>query len=565
LQTDASGIDYIAGFYEFSATDANLDEGATSITYGDANNSYAAHASIVAGGAGSVNSGQVALRVTGTSINDDGVRTTLDSEILISDITNLTADQYLETSKKWLGTITFELFIVSGVPTVYGADFNYGISKYEDFGNNDFTVQHFEVVGRSGAGSASNFDVTLFHHSSVGWTYAATGFVAGGDVVAQLSADHLTDDEINIGEYFAFKRANLNEPVSGANSEGVVISVSTSTGQAIEYLDAHVGVLGLSSNGITGAQGPAGSPTGFQGPGGPQGFQGNQGLQGVVGANSTIEGPQGNQGDTGVQGTQGVVGFQGVQGFQGDVGFQGDAGATGAVGDQGTQGPQGIQGTQGVQGVQGLQGVQGVQGFQGTTGFQGDVGAQGTEGPQGVAGLQGATGIDGAQGSAGDAGVQGFQGEVGEAGATGVQGPVVPTGPLPRYLTGTDAYVVASALGVTYGKAAGVGTITIPEGEDLYFARVNGTDADTVTDTFILRVTYAGAEYNNTPGDAQWPEVSVVDKSLEDFGGPTVVTPFPHNNGEGGVGLEYIALGSGSIDIRITAISFLKWAIIINQ
>jgi hypothetical protein len=118
---------------------------------------------------------------------------------------------------------------------------------------------------------------------------------------------------------------------------------------------------------------------------------------------------------------------------------------------------------------------------------------------------------------------------------------------------------------VTNGKAAGVGTITIPEGEDLYFARVNGTDADTVTDTFILRVTYAGAEYNNTPGDAQWPEVSVVDKSLEDFGGPTVVTPFPHNNGEGGVGLEYIALGSGSIDIRITAISFLKWAIIINQ
>jgi hypothetical protein len=244
LQTDASGSDYIAGFYDFDNADANLTQASLTVTYGSSTNPYAAHASIVAGGAGTVDTGVVGLRVTGTSIDDDGVRTPADSETIVGDITALSLNQYVE-GKKWIGAVTFELFVVSGAPTTYSLDFNYGFAKYEDFGNNDFTVEHFEVVGRAG-GNDSNFGVTLFLHGTAGWTYAATGFTPGGTALADLGTDHVTEDDLNNGEYFAYKRSNLNTLVNGADSQGIVICAATSVGQAVEYMDAHVGVTGLS-------------------------------------------------------------------------------------------------------------------------------------------------------------------------------------------------------------------------------------------------------------------------------------------------------------------------------
>jgi hypothetical protein len=210
LQSDQIGRDYLAGYYDFSETDANLDEGSTTINYGTTQVSYGAHAAIVAGGAGSVDAGQIGLRVTGTSINDNGVRTTSDSEVLTSDITSLSLNQYLETNRKWLGIITFELFVVSGAPTTYSLDFNYGFAKAEDFGSNEFTVQQFEIVGRAGS-TASDFNVTLFHHNGIGWAYAASGFVPGGTVIVELATDHNGDDHLANGDYFAYRHTGLSE------------------------------------------------------------------------------------------------------------------------------------------------------------------------------------------------------------------------------------------------------------------------------------------------------------------------------------------------------------------
>jgi hypothetical protein len=388
---------YLAGYYDWSATDANLTQASPSVTYGTALGSYAAHSGIVAGGPGSVDTGQVGLRVTGTSINDDGVRITSDSEVLTNDITSLSANQYLE-GKKWLGQITFELFVVSGTPTAYSLDFNYGFTKYEDFGNKDFVITNLEVVGLS-QGNDTDVDVILFHHKETGWTYAASGFSPGDGVICQMSADHLTDDEIFNGEYFAYKRANLSTAVMGADSEGVIIAVDTTSNNVFEYLNAHIGVAGL-SQGITGPQGPQGD-VGATGAG-PQGAQGDVGPTGV-GLQGSI-GPQGVAGETGVQGERGFQGFQGdigptgadstVAGPQGPTGIglqgpQGDIGATGA--DSSIPGPQGPQGATGV-GLQGPQGEAGPTGADSTIpGPQGPTGA----GVQGPAGPQGATGEDG--------------------------------------------------------------------------------------------------------------------------------------------------------------------------
>lgn len=232
---------YVGGYYDFNDADANLTQASATVTFGVVNNTYAAHACIVAGGPGTVvGGGQVGLRVTGTSITDLGVRTTSDSETIVNDITTLSLNQFVE-GKKWLGQITFELFVVSGAPTSYSLDFNYGYAKYEDFGNNDFILTDLECVGR-GAASDANFDIILYHHSTAGWTYAATGFAPGGTVIASLQTDHSTDNSPTNNVRFAYKRSGLTTVINGADSEGILVGIITSTGNAIETMDVHIGV-----------------------------------------------------------------------------------------------------------------------------------------------------------------------------------------------------------------------------------------------------------------------------------------------------------------------------------
>lgn len=232
------------GFYEFNAADANLDEGGTTQTFGTANISYAAHAFAVTGGAGSVNTGVVGLRVNGDSINDQGTRTAGDSETLIADITAVALDDYQETGKKWLGQHTYELFTVSGSPTVFSLDFNYGLAKYDDWFNTDFTITDIEAIGFAGAND-SNFDIKLMHHRISGWTYSAAAFtpITVANTVVSLVGDHSTDDQLASSQHMSWKRDNLSEVIDGADGEGFLIFISSSANNAIEYLNLHIGVI----------------------------------------------------------------------------------------------------------------------------------------------------------------------------------------------------------------------------------------------------------------------------------------------------------------------------------
>jgi hypothetical protein len=232
------------GFYEWSVTDANLDEGTTTQTFGTANVSYAAHAFAVTGGAGSTDAGVVGLRVNGVSINDQGTRTPGDTETIIADITAAALDDYQETSKKFLGQVTFELFTVSGSPTVFSLDFNYGFSKYDDWGNTDFTLTDIEAVGFSGAND-SNFDIKLMHHQSSGWSYSAAAFtpITAANTIVSLVGDHSTDDQLASSQHAAWKRDNLSTAINGSDSEGFLVFISSSANNAVEYFNLHVGVV----------------------------------------------------------------------------------------------------------------------------------------------------------------------------------------------------------------------------------------------------------------------------------------------------------------------------------
>lgn len=234
-----SGTYWRAGYYDAAAADVTLTQGSTTQTYGTANVPYAAHPFIVAGGAGSVDAGTVGLRVTGTSITDAGVLTGSDADTITTDITTLSADDYLE-AKKFVSTVTYELITTSGSPTTYSLDFNYGYAKYEDFGNQDFTIIGTEFVGLAGA-TDTNFGLVVYHHSDAGWTYHASAFEPGGTEIASMYDDMQPYDNLTNGIDFAWKRVGLNYYFEGADSEGVIVKIVCGANNSVQSMDIHIG------------------------------------------------------------------------------------------------------------------------------------------------------------------------------------------------------------------------------------------------------------------------------------------------------------------------------------
>jgi len=233
-----AGTYWKAGFYDWSSVDANLSQASATITYGTVGIAKAAHASIVASGPGVVDSGQVGLRVTGIEDSENGVQIAAQTGIVTEDITTLSADTYYETSEKFSGQVTFELYVVSGSPTTYSLDFNYGFSKYEDIQNQDFTITAFEAVWRGAANSS--LDIELMHHKATGWTYAATGFEPGNGNICKKSDDQGLAGNAESGGDGAYKRVNLDTFIDGNGSEGLLIKVVAGANNTIQTMDLHI-------------------------------------------------------------------------------------------------------------------------------------------------------------------------------------------------------------------------------------------------------------------------------------------------------------------------------------
>jgi hypothetical protein len=231
-----SGTDYLYGFYESNAADANLTQAAASVTFGSANVAYGAHPFSVCGGVGSVTGGgRVALITSGTSITDFGVRTTSDVDTLITDITTTALNEYYE-AKKYIGTVTYQLIVAEGAPTAYSLDFNYGYAKYDDSFNRNFYVVGVEATGIAGA-AETGLDIELIKHSDSGWTYAATGFTPGNGTLASLSTDYVTEKNLANGQPFAWKNLNLGSFIEGTENEGLIVRITTGTNNSIERMN----------------------------------------------------------------------------------------------------------------------------------------------------------------------------------------------------------------------------------------------------------------------------------------------------------------------------------------
>jgi hypothetical protein len=247
----STGTNYLGGFYDLTAADANLTQASLTATIGAANISHAAHALLVAGGVGAATggtTGTATITVSGTSITDAGVRTPADSEVIITDVTDsaqMAVNTYHETIKKWIGVVTYTI-AATGDRTTFNADFNYGLCKYDDFNNSNFTVEGFEVVGQAGAND-TGFNVVLLEHSANNWVYSAAAFVApSANAICNMNTDHNTEIDLSNGESFAYKRSGLSSNIYGslnaptlAQSNGVLIQVITGA-ISVEHLDARI-------------------------------------------------------------------------------------------------------------------------------------------------------------------------------------------------------------------------------------------------------------------------------------------------------------------------------------
>ena len=242
-QGTGAGTFYAFGHYDWSATDANLTQALTSVSYGVANRTQAAHIGIVPAAAGVVDTGQVGLRVTGILDSEISAQQSGQTAIITEDITTLTADTMIECSGKFSGNVTIELYVVSGSPVNYSLDFNYGFSKYSDFFNNDASLVGFSARWWGDAND-NNMEIEVIHHKPSGWTYSAAGFVPGATPIVKRSDRQQLAGHVDLGAGGAWKVTNINQFLESGGAEGVIVRVTTTASNT--FLNCFFNIAALS-------------------------------------------------------------------------------------------------------------------------------------------------------------------------------------------------------------------------------------------------------------------------------------------------------------------------------
>lgn len=248
-----SGSFFVGGFYDFAedaidltaATPPPPNDGVF-VTFGGVNGPASGRAALVAGAVGTASggAGTVEIVVSGTSITDLGVRTASDTEVIVADVTTMSVDAYFETTKKWIGEITFTLQNSGGsTHTAFTATFNYGLIRVEDFGGNNFNVDIFDFEGLAGSND-TEFNVQLLKHDDQNWTFAASGFLPGGTILVDMGVDYAPENDLTNATPFSFQRIDLNTLIKVvSDQEGLIIRVTTGSNNSIVEMDIHISGL----------------------------------------------------------------------------------------------------------------------------------------------------------------------------------------------------------------------------------------------------------------------------------------------------------------------------------
>lgn len=74
----------------------------------------------------------------------------------------------------------------------------------------------------------------------------------------------------------------------------------------------------------------------------------------------------------------------------------------------------------------------------------------------------------------------------------------------------TEAFVEATSMAVSFARSQNQVTVTVPAGEDIDYLVVKGKISDFTQDDFVVRVVYAGQEWNTSPLNAKVPNPDFV-------------------------------------------------------
>ena len=225
------GENFYAGFYHALPTAALLTQASQTVIHGSANEAAGSRIFIVSGGPGSTDAGTASLVASGNSIDESGVRVVGDSEVIVADVTVLALNQYVQSSKKWIGQVTLTLTGAGGA-SVFNADVNYGHARFEDAGDVDFVLEQLNIIGLAG-GNDAGIDVELLHHKTTGWIYSAAAFVPGNGVIASLATDYGADNLLVNGENFSWARKGLDTTILGSQGEGFIYRITTQNNNTI--------------------------------------------------------------------------------------------------------------------------------------------------------------------------------------------------------------------------------------------------------------------------------------------------------------------------------------------
>jgi hypothetical protein len=234
-----AGTYWKGGFYEWQTTSVELTL-LNSVTIGTTDAAKAAHVGVVSGGVGVVvGGGQVGIQCTGILDSEQGPQTAAQTAVISDDITTLSLNDYMESVEKFSGVVTIDLYVVSGSPTSASFTFNRGFSKYDDFEDRDYTITGLEITWQGNA--TSSLDIALMKHTTTGWTYAASGFVAGNGDVCRKSVDQQLAGGVINNQNGAYKRLQLNEFIEGRGGlEGHIIQIVTGANSTIQTMDMRV-------------------------------------------------------------------------------------------------------------------------------------------------------------------------------------------------------------------------------------------------------------------------------------------------------------------------------------
>lgn len=130
------------------------------------------------------------------------------------------------------------------------------------------------------------------------------------------------------------------------------------------------------------------------------------------------------------------------------------------------------------------------------------------------------------------------------------------------FQAGEGCWVSATDSVVSFDKAMGIGTLTIPQDIVLLSAKISGDSSDLSSNKFTVRFNFDTEDYNQDIDSFYPPLVQVLNTTSQVASGPSTILPFIYDEGTTPQ-VQLTRLDAGILDVTIINLNqFSNWTII---